>query len=290
MDVSEEIRRSVNKICGGEVSNPDWISILELCDMVSSTSEHATETVRNLRRILGQPDSENTVSLALLVTESVLNNCPGFYTHIATRPFLQEIVALVDHPSPAVQERATRMLQDWATNSPEQPIFRDTYQQLKVQGIAFPNDETNAFATIPLSDEDIDVSAESYRKQPVAAPSSNIDADVKKLKQDLITVEEKIKTYRNMVALNISGEDEEDALDFLQQCQPRMNALIEAGLAGKLDEETLEACLTVNDHLISALEGKTNSSRASDQHLAGSMAHLSMTPVPAPLFTNADAV
>ncbi|KAF0698528.1 Aste57867_10855 [Aphanomyces stellatus] len=332
-EVHDDIRRSVDKVCSGEVSNPDWISILELCDQVSSSQTQydpfslshrpliqrcsAEETVRSLQRVLSDYNNpESRISLALLVTESILNNCPGFYNHIATLDFLQEMVALADRHTPDVQGRATRMLQDWATNFTDCPIFRDTYNQLKSQGVAFPSGGgaatqsshgDNGFATIPLSGGGDAYYDEKPAGIPAPAPSAShggTAAEFEKLRRDLISVEEKIKTYYNMRTLHIGGEDAEDALDFLQQCQPRMNALIEAGLAGKLDEQTLETCLTVNDHLINVLEGKAPSSMdetlieskapyhpsASNEpdYLAGPMAHLSITP--APQFTHSDAV
>ena len=43
-------------------------------------------------------------------------------------------------------------------------------------------------------------------------------------------------------------------MDFLTQCVPRMNALIEAGLNGQLNEVILERCLKVNDQLMRVVE------------------------------------
>ncbi|RHY43818.1 hypothetical protein DYB34_011292 [Aphanomyces astaci] len=248
VEAVQDISSLIDTICSGEVSNPDWINILELCDLVTSSAE---QTTRSLQRVFAhRQHDENSISLALLVTESVLNNCPGFYNHLASRLFLQEVVALVDHSSPAVQERATRMLQDWAANYPDQSIFRDTYQQLRVQGVSFPSTPASPssitsrdFAASVLPATAID------EVKPAATMSPSLAAEFQKLHQDLVTVQEKIQTYQTLVALGARGDDDnhdvEDVLDFLQQCQPRMNSLIEAGLAGKLDERTLEICLTV---------------------------------------------
>ncbi|RHY16677.1 hypothetical protein DYB36_013688 [Aphanomyces astaci] len=295
VEAVQDISSLIDTICSGEVSNPDWINILELCDLVTSSAE---QTTRSLQRVFGhRQHDENSISLALLVTESVLNNCPGFYNHLASRLFLQEVVALVDHSSPAVQERATRMLQDWAANYPDQSIFRDTYQQLRVQGVSFPSTPASPssitsrdFAANVLPATAID------EAKPAATMSPILAAEFQKLHQDLVTVQEKIQTYQTLVALGARGDDDnhdvEDVLDFLQQCQPRMNSLIEAGLAGKLDERTLEICLTVNDRLICVLEGSSvdnESKPASTTYLAGPVARLTSSTPSASLFGHADA-
>ena len=45
-----------------------------------------------------------------------------------------------------------------------------------------------------------------------------------------------------------------DEEDFLDQCKPRMQRLIEAGISGKLEEKLLEECLSQNDALLSVLK------------------------------------
>ncbi|RLN44919.1 hypothetical protein BBJ29_001838 [Phytophthora kernoviae] len=65
---------------------------------------------------------------------------------------------------------------------------------------------------------------------------------------------QKIGQLRDLHSRGRTGEQLEDVLDFLRQCQPRMNTLIEGGIMGKIDERTLEECLNVNDNLMKALE------------------------------------
>ncbi|ETW03180.1 hypothetical protein, variant [Aphanomyces invadans] len=302
-DAEQDVGGLVDTICSGEVSNPDWINILELCDLVSCSSSHAEETARSLQRVLGRRvgNDEQSVSLALLVSESVLNNCPGFYNYLANRVFLQEVVALVNHTSLDVRERASRMLQEWSTNYPSQPIFRDTYQQLRGQGVAFPSTPLSPSSSAA---RDFAIPSTDLDKHPAPTIPPSLAAEFQKLNRDLVTVQEKIQTYETLVSLATAGanDDLDDVLDFLQQCQPRMNTLIEAGLAGKLDERTLEICLTVNDRLIGVLEGTACTSTSATleckpaaycnnepDYRSGPMAHLMPAPAPA-RFTRSDAV
>ncbi|KDO35687.1 hypothetical protein SPRG_18845 [Saprolegnia parasitica CBS 223.65] len=235
---SDDVCALLTTVCAGDATNPDWGVILELCDVVGASPADGEATSRAIQRLLSRRESEDHVSLALLTTETIMKNCPSFVNLVAHRLFLQEIVALVDGDGryPDASARALRMLQEWSTEYPSQPVFRDTFMQLQLQSASA--------GSVDVDD-----------RTPVAKPSLALEFD--KLRQDLVVVEDKIKTYVNLVALG-NCEDAEDVLDFLQQCQPRMNTLIEAGLAGKLDEATLETCLTVNDRLIKVLEGNVS--------------------------------
>lgn len=81
-----------------------------------------------------------------------------------------------------------------------------------------------------------------------------------KVKRDLETVQEKIKLAASMLEpLNSSAEvDSNEALlsviGFLEACLPRVRELVEAGMGGALQENTLIKCLAINDNLLQVLE------------------------------------
>lgn len=85
--------------------------------------------------------------------------------------------------------------------------------------------------------------------------------DLKKLKNDLVVVEEKIKLCREMLPES-PGIQHDDALSevigFLEACKPRMVDLIEAGMQGMLSEDVLSTALHVNDELETTLEAEKN--------------------------------
>jgi hypothetical protein len=81
-----------------------------------------------------------------------------------------------------------------------------------------------------------------------------------KVKRDLATVQEKINLATAMLEpLNSSAEvDANEALlsviGFLEACIPRVRELVEAGMSGALQEDTLVKCLGINDNLLQILE------------------------------------
>lgn len=81
-----------------------------------------------------------------------------------------------------------------------------------------------------------------------------------KVKRDLATVQEKINLATAMLEpLHSSAEvDANEALlsviGFLEACIPRVRELVEAGMSGALQEDTLVKCLGINDNLLQLLE------------------------------------
>jgi hypothetical protein len=52
--------------------------------------------------------------------------------------------------------------------------------------------------------------------------------------------------------------------DFLSQCLPRLEVLIEAGSTGVLGEELFELCLTLHDGILAALDDKQTNERETE--------------------------
>ncbi|OQR84063.1 hypothetical protein ACHHYP_13936 [Achlya hypogyna] len=272
--MDDAIRTLVSTVCAGDVGNPDWGIIMELCDVAAGSAADAEAVSRMVLQTLERRETEDAVSLALLVTETIMTNCPQFVDLVAGRLYLQEIVSVAESAGqfPDASARASRMLQEWVTEYPSQPVFRHAQAPLQHQ-------TTSEFEAVDET------------TSPVPATSPALAAEFQKLRSDLVVVEEKIQSYRNLVAVG-NHEDADDVVDFLQQCQPRMNTLIEAGLAGKLDEQTLETCLTVNDHLIKALEGDMSGESegkapfhvadSSPDYLSGPFSNVSMSEAPPP--------
>ena len=103
--------------------------------------------------------------------------------------------------------------------------------------------------------------SEFASSKPAAAPSipptQTPDA---KILTDLASVVEKINLCTSMLQplTHTSQVDENDSLltiiGFLEACVPRVRELVEAGMTGALDEDTVVKCLAVNDSLCQVLE------------------------------------
>ncbi|GFH55315.1 hypothetical protein CTEN210_11791 [Chaetoceros tenuissimus] len=92
---------------------------------------------------------------------------------------------------------------------------------------------------------------------PSIPPTSTPDS---KILSDLATVIEKINLCTSMLyPLTSTYEIDQDEslltiIGFLEACCPRVRELIEAGMTGALQEDTVVKCLTVNDLLLQVLE------------------------------------
>lgn len=221
--------------------------------------------MRFLQRRL-QSGSPRSTLLALVLTETVVKNGPpAIHSQVGSRTFLNEVAALTDGSMGFdVQNHALVLIKQWADAFASSTLtaFQDTYRQLKLQGIVFPDVENDApVFTPPSSTSAAAPSArslsrgDSLERSPASTAAASSTASgmtrreqqLAKLHADLKVVMERISQLRSLLARGQSGEELENVLDFLHQCQPRMNTLIEGGVMGKIDERTLEECLNVSD-------------------------------------------
>lgn len=228
------------------LAGPEWALNMELCDVANAQPQLCDELVRCLQHKL-QSGSAKSALLALTLAETLVKNGPStLHEYVGKRAFLAEVAALTDGSLGVdVQNHALLLIRQWADafQGSELQSFQDVYRQLKMQGAAFPEVENDAPVFTPPSSAVSAVETGSKRQQ-----------QIEKLHKDLKVVEQKIAQLKDFHARGQSGEPLEDVLDFLHQCQPRMNTLIEGGIMGKIDERTLEECLNVNDNLMKALE------------------------------------
>ncbi|KAE9028628.1 hypothetical protein PR003_g5717 [Phytophthora rubi] len=232
------------------LAGPEWALNMALCDCANARHAACDDMVRLLQRRLqsGQP---KVALLALVVTETLVKNGPpAVHSLVGSRLFLNEVAALSDGGLGVdVQNHALLLIRQWADafKGGELLAFQDVYRQLKLQGVTFPEAENDAPIFTPPSTRD--ESAAGF------APSRRSrEQQLEKLHADLKLVQQKIRLLRELSSRGQTGEQLEDVLDFLRQCQPRMNTLIEGGIMGKIDEHTLEECLNVNDNLMKTLE------------------------------------
>lgn len=231
------------------------------------------DIVRSLHRRL-QSGSPRVVMQTLVLTETVVKNGPpAVHAQVASRAFVNEVAALTDGSLGVdVQHKALELIKQWAdafTGDVAFAAFQDTYRQLKIQGVVFPEAEQEVPIFTPPSTAaaaaaggslrvgDAFSASRSTTPRGSASPragttavdgkpcASTREQQIAKLHADLQVVMEKIDLYRDFRSQGESGSSYEDLVDFLRQCQPRMNTLIEGGIVGKIDEQTLEQCLNV---------------------------------------------
>ncbi|KAG2788450.1 hypothetical protein PC116_g665 [Phytophthora cactorum] len=249
-----EVEDLVSRATDESLAGPEWALNMALCDCANAHHAVCDDIVRFLQRRL-QSGSPKVVLLALVLTETVVKNGPpAIHSQVGSRRFLNEVAALSDGSLGVdVQNQALLLIRQWADafKGGELHAFQDVYRQLKIQGVAFPEIENDVPIFTPPSSTSI--REENYTGS--AAPARRTrEQQLEKLHADLKVVQEQIKSLRDLHTRGQTGEQLEDVLDFLRQCQPRMNTLIEGGIMGKIDERTLEECLIVNDILMKTLE------------------------------------
>ncbi|KAG6594171.1 TOM1 protein 2 [Phytophthora cinnamomi] len=251
-EAEELVLRATDEALAG----PEWALNMALCDCANAQPAACADIVRLLQRRLqsGQP---KVALLALVLTETLVKNGPAaVHALVGSRPFLGDVAALADGGLGVdVQDRALLLIRQWADafKGGELLAFQDVYRQLKLQGVAFPEAENDAPIFTPPSSAAATTRDDALRAAGSAA-RGNREQQLQKLHADLKVVQGKIALLRELHTKGQTGEQLEDVLDFLRQCQPRMNTLIEGGIMGKIDEHTLEECLNVNDNLMKTLE------------------------------------
>ncbi|EGZ17164.1 hypothetical protein PHYSODRAFT_300330 [Phytophthora sojae] len=247
-EYSTEAEDLVLRATDETLAGPEWALNMALCDCANAQHAACDDIVRLLQRRLqsGQP---KVALLALVLTETLVKNGPAaVHSLVGSRLFLNEVAALSDGSLGVdVQNQALLLIRQWADAfmGGELHAFQDVYRQLKLQGVAFPEVENDVPIFTPPSSTTAASREESSAGFAAAAPRRTREQQLEKLHADLKVVQEKIKLLRELHTKGQTGEQLEDVLDFLRQCQPRMNTLIEGGVMGKIDERTLEECLTV---------------------------------------------
>ncbi|ETI45246.1 hypothetical protein, variant 1 [Phytophthora nicotianae CJ01A1] len=247
-----EVEDLVSRATAEYLAGPEWALNIALCDCANAHHAVCDDIVRFLQRRL-QSDNPKVALLTLVLTETLVKNGPpAIHSQIGSRLFLNQVAALSDGSLGVdVQNQALLLIRQWADafKGSELHAFQDVYRQLKMRGVAFPEIENDVPIFTPPS------SASKEENYSGSAPMRRTrEQQLEKLHADLKVVQEKIKLLRDLHNRGQTGEQLEDVLDFLRQCQPRMNTLIEGGIMGKIDERTLEECLNVNDILMKTLE------------------------------------
>ncbi|KAI9912439.1 hypothetical protein PsorP6_005536 [Peronosclerospora sorghi] len=244
------------------LTEPHWALNMEICDCANAYDAVCDDIVRFLQHRLQRGQPKVALWTLILIETVVKNGPPAIHSRVGAREFLDEIVALsVGSLDVDVRNQALMLIRQWAEvfKDSELQTFQDVYTELKLQGVEFPAVESEVpfFTPPPSATKLVSPSGrdESSQLSGAAAPGKRTrEQQIEKLHADLEVVQQKIKLLKDLFAGDQTTDELDDILDFLHQCQPRMNTLIEGGIMGKIDESTLDMCLNVNDHLMKTLE------------------------------------
>ncbi|KAL8142697.1 hypothetical protein V2J09_015729 [Rumex salicifolius] len=127
---------------------PDWTTNLEICDMINNERINSVELIRAVKKRIAIK-SPRVQYFALVLLETVVQNCDRAFSEVAAERVLDEMVRLVDDPQTVVNNRnkALFMIQVWGESSDELrylPVYEETYKSLRLRGIQFPGRDTES--------------------------------------------------------------------------------------------------------------------------------------------------
>jgi growth factor-regulated tyrosine kinase substrate len=123
---------------------PDWASILSLCDLLKRGDKDSISAKMAITAIRQKiMDKSQVVSLnALLVLEACMKNC-GFRIHqeVCDRRILNDLRELArGGSSTTVKEKVTELIGTWHHALGSNPVYKDlqeTYNLMKLEGRGF---------------------------------------------------------------------------------------------------------------------------------------------------------
>ncbi|XP_038598843.1 hepatocyte growth factor-regulated tyrosine kinase substrate isoform X2 [Tachyglossus aculeatus] len=134
--------RLLDKATSQLLLETDWVSILQICDMIRQGDTQAKYAVSSIKKKVN--DKNPHVALyALEVMESVVKNCgQTVHDEVANKQTMEELKELLKRQVEAnVRNKILYLVQAWAhafRNEPKYRVVQDTYQIMKVEGHVFP--------------------------------------------------------------------------------------------------------------------------------------------------------
>lgn len=135
------IDRLIEKATSQLLLEPDWDSIMQICDAVRAGDASPKHVVASLKK---KVNSENPhISMyALQVLESCVKNCGSFiHQEVATKEFMEFFKDTVKVRPDPVKAKICELIQVWShafRNEPSYKVVQDTFHLMKMEGYTFP--------------------------------------------------------------------------------------------------------------------------------------------------------
>uniref|UniRef100_A0A1B6DGK9 Signal transducing adapter molecule 1 n=2 Tax=Clastoptera arizonana TaxID=38151 RepID=A0A1B6DGK9_9HEMI len=141
---SSSFDTDVEKATDEKNTSEEWSLIMEICDKVGSSSQHAKDCLRSIVKRLNHQDP-HIVMQAITLLDACANNCGrNFQLEISSRDFETELRKLLQRSQPKVVEKLKQLLRKWAEgdfkSDPQLSLIPSLYSKLKQEGMDFSTD------------------------------------------------------------------------------------------------------------------------------------------------------
>ncbi|XP_071108372.1 hepatocyte growth factor-regulated tyrosine kinase substrate-like isoform X1 [Haliotis cracherodii] len=133
--------RALEKATSQLLLEPDWDSILQLCDSVRQADVTPKYAALAIRKKI-QFDNPHVSLFALQVLESCMKNCGSLiHGEVATKEFMEFMKDQAKTKNDPVKAKILEMVQVWShafRNEPSYKVVQDTFHLMKMEGYKFP--------------------------------------------------------------------------------------------------------------------------------------------------------
>ncbi|XP_058837955.1 TOM1-like protein 2 isoform X2 [Topomyia yanbarensis] len=272
---STPVGQRIEQATDASLASENWALNMEICDMISESSDGARDAMKAIRKRLAQNAGKNytVIMYTLTVLETCVKNCgKAFHVLVANKEFIQELVKLIgpkNDPPPIVQEKVLSLIQIWADAFRSQPDLNGVvlvYQELKNKGIEFPATDLDSLAPIytpqrsvpdgAATENNIAISHHPASQTPnspaMPPPSAMSQEQIAKLQSELDIVTMNMTVLGDMLTELKPGQEDPSDYQLLTElantCREMQNRIVE--LIGKVHHDELTAeLLRLNDEL-----------------------------------------
>ncbi|XP_048760354.2 hepatocyte growth factor-regulated tyrosine kinase substrate-like [Ostrea edulis] len=133
--------KALEKATSQLLLEPDWDSILQICDCIRQGDVHGKYAIGSLKKKI-TADNPHVSMFALQTLESCVKNCGSIiHEEVATKEFMEFLKDIAKTKPDPVKGKICELIQCWShafRNEPNYKVVQDTFNLMKMEGYTFP--------------------------------------------------------------------------------------------------------------------------------------------------------